>query len=104
MVCSLLVILVGDGMHQLIPSVARIWWCLIFVGIMMPLAWMPTMKEIAFVSALGIIALGRAKIPTPMATRAKLTIVLKLDEPLGRPMLLTVRNLLVGDKDDTPIR
>ncbi|KAF4650275.1 hypothetical protein FOZ61_000465 [Perkinsus olseni] len=56
MVCSLLVILVGDGMHQLVPSVERIWWCLIFVGIMMPLAWMPTMKEVAFVSGLGIAA------------------------------------------------
>lgn len=56
LVCSLLVILVGDGMHELVPSVQRIWWCLIFVGIMMPLAWMPTMKEVAFVSGLGIAA------------------------------------------------
>lgn len=44
-------------------------------------------------------ALGRARIPTPIATKAKLTTVLKLDEPFRRPMLLAVGGLLKEEDD-----
>ncbi|EER13560.1 amino acid transporter, putative, partial [Perkinsus marinus ATCC 50983] len=56
LVCSLLVILVGDGMYELVPQLDRIWWCVIFVCVMLPLAMLPTMKEVAFVSFIGITA------------------------------------------------
>ncbi|KAF4666060.1 hypothetical protein FOL47_004282 [Perkinsus chesapeaki] len=55
-VCALLVILVGDGMETLVPSVDTFWWKLIFTLVMLPLSWLPSMKEVAFVSAIGIFA------------------------------------------------
>ncbi|KAF4679639.1 hypothetical protein FOZ60_014790 [Perkinsus olseni] len=53
-VCALLVILVGDGMETLVPSVDTFWWKLIFTLVMLPLSWLPSMKEVAFVSAIGV--------------------------------------------------
>lgn len=53
-VCALLVILVGDGMETLVPSVDTFWWKLIFTLIMLPLSWLPSLKEVAFVSAIGV--------------------------------------------------
>ncbi|KAF4659113.1 hypothetical protein FOZ61_004989 [Perkinsus olseni] len=56
LVCSLLVILVGDGMYELVSQLDHIWWCVIFVCVMLPLAMLPSMKEVAVVSFIGITA------------------------------------------------
>mmetsp|Transcript_3828 Transcript_3828/g.3203 ORF Transcript_3828/g.3203 Transcript_3828/m.3203 type:complete len:115 (+) Transcript_3828:73-417(+) len=43
-------------METLVPSVDTFWWKLIFTLVMLPLSWLPSMKEVAFISAIGIFA------------------------------------------------
>mmetsp|Transcript_838 Transcript_838/g.701 ORF Transcript_838/g.701 Transcript_838/m.701 type:complete len:267 (+) Transcript_838:57-857(+) len=55
-ICSLMIILMGDTMTNLVPSLGRIPWILIFVGIIAPLSWLPSMSQIGVVSAIGVAA------------------------------------------------
>ena len=45
-VCTLLMILAGTGMHRIAPVLGEKEWTAVFTCIMLPLTWIPSMREI----------------------------------------------------------
>eukprot|EP00041_Stephanoeca_diplocostata_P033557 m.1112988 g.1112988 ORF g.1112988 m.1112988 type:complete len:499 (+) comp24362_c0_seq85:374-1870(+) len=55
-VCAMLMILVGSGMAIIVPQYSQQMWTLFYTVTMLPLTWLPGMKEIGAISAIGLVA------------------------------------------------
>lgn len=51
----MLMILVGSGMAIIVPQYSQEMWTLFYTVTMLPLTWLPGMKEIGFISTIGLV-------------------------------------------------
>ncbi len=55
-VCTIFLILIGGNMATLVPSLSLHDWIFIFAGVLIPIAWLKTMNEVAVLAVFGVIA------------------------------------------------
>lgn len=72
-VCAMLMILVGSGMATMAPHFDQQMWMLFYAVLMLPLTWLPGMKEIGFVSAIGLVAAAVVSVTIVFAGIAEAT-------------------------------
>ena len=79
-ICVLILILLGSGLHDLTDTLSKAAWIRIAALCILPLSWLPSLKEVGILSTIGVLAVSIvgivvlvASISTPSANRDTLS-------------------------------